>query len=184
MSDFLSELRNDERLTVLEVGVYEGGSVRMWEQYFPNAQVIGVDINPAAATHATDRIKIEIANQSDVSDLVTLATKHGPFDLVVDDGSHIWDHQITTFQWLFPYVRPGRYYILEDIDTSYGAAADIYRGKGEISAAGYLQRFTDWMVADKVLDLSNQPDAFIRGFARKTEFVAFHRRTSIIRRRR
>ena len=180
---FLAELRSADKLTVLEIGVNEGASVRMWEQYFTCALVIGVDINPAAAVHARDRIRIEIANQSDVADLVALATKYGPFDLVVDDGSHLWDNQITTFQWLYPFVRQGRYYILEDIDTSYGGYAETYRGSSQISAASYLQRFTDCMVGDVALDLSDQQDAFIRSFARKTEFIAFHRRTAVIRRR-
>ena len=89
-----------------------------------------------------------------------------------------------TLRTIFPFVKAGGYYILEDIDTSYGVHIPNFRGKGDISAAKYLQRIADFMVADQALDMSNEPDAFIRVYARRIEFIAFSRRTALIRFRR
>ncbi|MGX7872042.1 hypothetical protein ACVDG5_003300 [Mesorhizobium sp. ORM6] len=73
------------------------------------------------------RIRIEILDQSKVQDLDLLATK-GPFDVIVDDGSHVWTHQILTFQKLIGTVTPGGFYIVEDLDTSYGKYVPNYHG--------------------------------------------------------
>ncbi len=168
---------------LLEIGVFNGQSTRMWREYFPNASIIGADINPDAQRHATDRLIIEIADQSNVADLVRLGVRHGPFDIVVDDGSHIWDHQILALQYLYPFVRPGGFYVLEDIDTSYGSFTDQYKGLSPISAARYLHRFADYLVGDAVINIADEPDGFIRSYARSTEFIALHRRTALLRRK-
>ena len=178
---FLGEMR-DRPVRLLEIGVHRGRSLRMWRDYFSNGQIVGVDIDPATRREAGERIVIEIADQSNVADLVRLGTQHGPFDIVVDDGSHIWGHQITTLHYLYPFVRPGGFYVLEDIHTSYGEIGKSYRGGGRVSAARYLQRFCDYMIADLDLDIGAEQDAFIRSYAGATEFVAFHRRTAVMRR--
>lgn len=126
----------------------------MWEEYFAHAQIVGIDVDPEAKQFETGRIRIEIADQSNVADLVGIGARHGPFDLVVDDGSHMWDHQLTTLRCLLPFVKPGSYYILEDIDTSYGTHAPTYRGISEVSAAQYLQKLADYMIGDAVLDIA------------------------------
>ncbi len=177
---FLGELR-ERPVTLLEIGVLEGQSLRMWRDYFRNGRVIGVDIDPTVRRHAGERIAIEIADQSNVADLVRLGVRHGPFDVVIDDGSHIWEHQITALRYLFPFVKPGGFFIVEDLHTSYGALAEGFRGGGTVPTARYLQGFCDYMVGDEALDIGAAPDAFIRSYARATEFVAFHRRTALMR---
>jgi cephalosporin hydroxylase len=177
---FLDEMRQSE-VSVMEIGVLHGQSVAMWAEYFANGRVVGLDINPGAKQHETDRVRIEIVDQSKPADLVRAAATHGPFDLIVDDGSHIWDHQIVTLRTVFPFVKPGGYYILEDIDTSYGLHIPNFKGRGEISAAKYLQRIADFMVGDAVIDISDERDAFVRVYARRLEFIAFSRRTALIR---
>lgn len=67
---------------ILEIGVWHGQSLRMWADYFPNATVVGVDINAETQQHATDRITVEIADQSKVDDLERIAHRYGPFDLI------------------------------------------------------------------------------------------------------
>ena len=170
-------------LNLLEIGVYNGGSANMWAEYFPNARIVGLDIDPSTTRFATDRIAIEIADQSNVDDLVRIAAGYGPFDVILDDGSHMWDHQITSLRWLFPFLKRGGFYIIEDIDTSYGTAVPEFRGVAPEPAAEYLKRIADYLVGDAKLDISREPDAFIRSYARDIEFIAFARRTSITRRR-
>ena len=167
---------------MLEVGVLGGASVRMWQDYFQKGEIIGADLNEDVRRYADGRISIEIIDQSNPDDLDRLA-KRGPFDLVLDDGSHVWQHQILTFQKLMPILNPGGYYILEDLDTSYGRYIPDYKGTGGISAAAYLKELADWVVACRVLDRDNQPDPHIARIWPTVEFIAFYRGTSLIKRK-
>jgi hypothetical protein len=102
-AQFFDSIRH-RPMRILEIGVLNGASTRMWRDYFHNGHVIGVDINVAARKHIGERLSIHIADQSKEVDLAKIAKKLGPFDLIVDDGSHVWDHQILTFKRLMPYV--------------------------------------------------------------------------------
>lgn len=179
---FLASFRT-EPVSVLEIGVLQGSSLRMWTEYFQAGHIVGIDIDPSCRQHETARARVEIADQSNVADLIRIATAYGPFDLVVDDGCHFWDHQITSLRYLLPFVRPGRFYILEDIDTSYGKYVPQFQRGAAESAARYLQRLADYMIGDAVLDITAEPDAVIRSYARRLEFIAFARRTAVIKRK-
>jgi cyclopropane fatty-acyl-phospholipid synthase-like methyltransferase len=179
---FLAPLRFVSGVRLLELGVFEGASVKMWEEYFPEAKIIGADNDRAKLKYATARIVMEYADQSDVADLIRLSQAHGPFDVVIDDGSHIWDHQIASLRYLYPFVKTGGYYILEDIDTSYGAYAEKFHGVSDVSAAEYLKKLCDYVLSAGA-GVENETDPFIRSYARQTEFVAMYRRTAVLRRR-
>jgi hypothetical protein len=101
---------------LMEVGVCHGSSVRMWAEYFPEAKVVGIDINPTYQVNE-GRIKSFIADQGNVSTIIPLVREYNP-DIFVDDGSHIWSHQINTHKAIYPILKPGAIYILEDINTS------------------------------------------------------------------
>ncbi len=180
---FLGDYKAAPALTLLEIGVYDGASIRMWAEYFPQATIVGIDINPDAARHAGGNVTVEIADQSNVASLVALAVKHGPFDIVLDDGSHQWNHQLTTLQYLYPFVKPGGYYVLEDLDTSYGSHAPTFKGIASASTASYLRKMCDYLVGDAVLDIAAEEDAFIRSYAPLTEAMSYYRRTCVIQRR-
>lgn len=124
---------------ILEIGVAGGSSLKMWRDYFPNAQVYGMDINPDCARHAGERITVIIGDQGNRMDLAKLAEK-GPFDLILDDGSHFYPHQITSFEALWDSVIVSGLYIVEDIFTSY------WQGWGEgITAVDYFRRVVDYV---------------------------------------
>jgi hypothetical protein len=106
-------------VTLLEIGVWRGASLRMWRDYFPRARVFGVDVNPLAASQAGERIEIFIGGQSDEDFLSSVVAKTGPLDLIVDDGSHLVEHQMPTLSFLWPHLRPGGIYVVEDTHTSY-----------------------------------------------------------------
>jgi hypothetical protein len=105
---------------VLEVGVGGGQSVRMWADYFPNAIIHGADIEGSCQSceSYSGRIKFHTVDQGSVAQLSTLGP-FAPFDLIIDDGNHWWREQIVTFTTLFPLVRSGGLYIVEDSCTSY-----------------------------------------------------------------
>jgi len=124
----LSHLR-DTPLQLIEIGVHKGASITMWAEYFPRAKLIGIDIDPKCKEYATDRISIRIGNQGDPAFLERLALSTRPM-VVIDDGSHVWEHQIQTFRALFPVLRGGGYFIVEDIHTSFGEDYAATYGKG------------------------------------------------------
>lgn len=108
-------------MNVLEIGVFEGESLKMWEAYFKNSTVIGLDINPDCAKYAGDRRKVYIGSQIDEILLWTIAKENKAPDIIIDDGSHIWEHQIKTFRCAFPLLKAGGLYFIEDLHTSYAA---------------------------------------------------------------
>jgi lipopolysaccharide biosynthesis glycosyltransferase len=106
--------------SVLEIGVAQGQSLRMWADYFPSALIHGADISEAsrAATSYSNRIKFHLADQGNISQLKNLE-QFSPFDIIIDDGNHFWKEQILSFNTLFSYVRKGGIYVIEDSCTSY-----------------------------------------------------------------
>jgi len=99
---------------VLELGVDHGGSLQLWKRYFGHGAVImGTDINPASYFKES-QIVVHGLNQCD-PDLALL----GPFDIVIDDGSHNPEHQVLSFENLWP--RCTGVYLIEDCHTTYPA---------------------------------------------------------------
>lgn len=103
---------------VLEIGVLDGASLFMWQDYFPNADIYGIDIAPKPEV-VGPRITTLLGSQADAKFLRRIATQCGPFDLIVDDGSHVPAHVICSLKALFPFVSPGGLYVVEDTQTSY-----------------------------------------------------------------
>lgn len=115
---YLEPLRQ-QQLNLLELGVRRGSSLRMWKAYFPNGQIYGVDYNPDCERHKEDRIEVVIASQDDARLLTDLARRAGGFDVIVDDASHINHLTVASFRILFPYLKPGGYYVIEDLGMSW-----------------------------------------------------------------
>jgi predicted O-methyltransferase YrrM len=106
-------------MTVLEIGVYKGASLRMWRDYFRQGSVVGIDKNPAAEAHADERIRIHVGSQADGEFLDSVAEAAGPFDLIVDDGAHRFEPQMESLAHLWPHLNPNGIYVIEDTHTSY-----------------------------------------------------------------
>ncbi|MFI6209903.1 class I SAM-dependent methyltransferase [Streptomyces sp. NPDC051041] len=95
-----------------------GGSLRMWKRFFPRAVLYGVDLFDKTPLRE-QRIHTIQGDLPDAAFLTSLGDELGPFDMVIDDGSHNNTDVITAFWTLFPYVRNGGMYIVEDLQTSY-----------------------------------------------------------------
>jgi hypothetical protein len=101
---------------MLEIGVYKGASLRTWREYFPKTtEVWGLDIDPSVAKG--DPL-IVTGSQTDPEAIAKVAPGK-LFDLVVDDGSHLVQHIITSFELIWPRVAPGGLYVIEDLLMSY-----------------------------------------------------------------
>ncbi len=176
---FLSPLRNSSA-KILEIGVLNGASLAVWEAYFPNGAIIGADINTATKRFARGQVAIEIIDQSNIEQLVQLGVKHGPFDVIIEDGSHFWEHQLTSLKTMFPFVKNGGIYIVEDLQTNYGKAAETYRGVSSISCVEYLKKLVDLRVGDSLVDIKSEEDPFLRTYGRSMRTITFYRRACII----
>ena len=114
----------DEVKHVLEIGVHAGSSLRMWKEYFPNAHIVGIDSNADCLRHQEERISVFTADQNNPRQLVEVLSKFDQdaplFDLIVDDGSHVREHQITSLKTLLPFVNVGGVYVIEDLGTAPG----------------------------------------------------------------
>jgi hypothetical protein len=105
---------------IVEVGVYQGGSLQMWKQYFgPNSKIFGIDINPHCKKLEEEQIEIFIGDQEDRRFLKSLAERIPRIDILIDDGGHTMKQQINTFEELFSYIDKNGVYLAEDLHTSY-----------------------------------------------------------------
>jgi trans-aconitate methyltransferase len=111
-----AETKNSVR-RVLEIGVLAGASLKMWRDYFPNAVIFGADTDKRVLSDLGPRIQTVQADQSKPEDLDKLAA-FGPFDVIIDDGSHMCRHQQLTFGKLFKNLNTNGVFIIEDLHTS------------------------------------------------------------------
>lgn len=125
----------------LEIGVYDGASLKMWKDYFIKAKIVSIDIDKRCKSFEEERINIEIGDQTDQSFLTSVSYKHGSFSIILDDGGHSNKQQITSFETLFPLLNPGGIYMIEDLHCSYvkGSIWDDYH----ISTTDYLKNLVD-----------------------------------------
>lgn len=106
--------------TVLEIGVYHGGSLQMWRHYFgERARIVGVDINPRLTSLNQEGVEIIIGDQGDRSFLRKLARQIGKVDILIDDGGHLMHEQIATLEELYGTVADDGVILVEDTHTSY-----------------------------------------------------------------
>jgi hypothetical protein len=99
----LGPLRS-RQIRLLEIGVYHGASVAMWRAYLhPQSIIVGLDIDPrcAAFDRPDERVHVRVGDQSDPLFLQRVVDEFGPFDVVIDDGSHVCSHMIKSFDFLF-----------------------------------------------------------------------------------
>jgi len=149
-------------VTLLEIGVFQGGSLQMWKQYFgPEARICGVDINPDCKQFEEDQIQIFIGDQTDREFISELKNTLGHIDIVIDDGGHTMIQQLTTFRELFPFVGETGIYLVEDLHTSYWEEfGGGYKANG--SFVEYAKGFIDSMNAWHSRDPRLVPDSMTR----------------------
>jgi hypothetical protein len=130
--DLFRPLRGRAR-RILEIGVAGGESLRLWRDYFPGAQVFGLDIYDKKE-HDSARITTMVADQAKREDLAAAIRRFGgDFDIVIDDGGHRMDQQQISFAVLFPALQKGGLYVIEDVHTSFPS---LHPGYGVFPGGG------------------------------------------------
>jgi hypothetical protein len=105
-------------LVILEIGILDGGSLRLWRNYFGDqCQVYGVDINPLAKQYEETGIHIRIGDQSDPNFLAQLIKEVGHFDIVIDDGAHT--NFMVRSSFIALYSKTRHLYVVEDTQALY-----------------------------------------------------------------
>ena len=96
--------KEKEIKSVLEIGVQKGYSILLWREMLPDAKIVGVDINepPVSGCICADATK-------------AFPGMEGPWDLIIDDGSHLYKDIVASFKLLWPYLNKGGYYVIEDV---------------------------------------------------------------------
>ena len=164
-------------LTFLEVGVFKGGSLQMWQRYFgPLAKIVGVDINPACKEHEAPGIFVRVGDQADPKFLQGVIDEFGVPDVVLDDGSHMMQHISATFNFLYPLMPKNGVYMVEDLHTAYWK--EYGGGKDEPgSFVNVAKHLIDKLNADHSRG-EIQPDAITRdtfGISFYDSIVAFEK---------
>jgi hypothetical protein len=156
------------KLNILEIGVggydspHRGAdSLRMWKKYFPKSNIFAIDIYDKSKLQE-DRIKIYQGSQVDEEFLAKVYKEVGKFDIIIDDGSHINEHVIKTFEFLFPLLEDGGIYVAEDVQTSYweeygGDSKDLKNPK---TMMNYFKSLTDCLNHEEIYNPDYKPTYF------------------------
>ena len=107
----------DKHLRLLEIGVYKGSSIRMWRDYFPNAEIHCIDINHVDLSDLKN-VTMHIANCDSKLELKNLASKLGEFDIIIDDGGHSMKQQQNAFEIFWKNLKSKGTFVMEDLHTS------------------------------------------------------------------
>lgn len=137
---------------ILEIGIWQGQSLNMWADYLPNATIHGLDIIPCSIFFDKPNIKIYAGNQTDVNLLKLIVEKIQPLSIVIDDGSHMMGDAMISFKTLFPYLKTGGIYAIEDLHTCYDVK---YRNKGSRNTMDFLFNMVNIMNTSTNTDIKS-----------------------------
>ena len=166
-----SYLRNYEKyfsrftgnVNLLELGIFHGGSLLLWRDYFPGGVIAGLDINEVKVPDETGRIRVYRGKQQDTALLERIAAECGPFDIIIDDASHVGEPTKVSFWKLFGHLKEGGIYVIEDWRVGYwegwpdggryGAKHSLFQGSRRFGShdyglVGFIKELVDELGAD------------------------------------
>ena len=160
----------DRPIVFLEIGVQNGGSYLMWKKYFNvDSQFYGIDIDPRCLNFEENKFKIFIGSQSNKFFLESVLSQIPDIDIIIDDGGHTMEQQIVSFEVLYPKLKNGGIYLVEDTHTSYFLS----------HGGGYRRRSTFIEYAKKFADVLhgfhiNKNIKFIEGYKHTVKSIHFY----------
>ncbi|KKM05213.1 hypothetical protein LCGC14_1756360, partial [marine sediment metagenome] len=109
----------DKELTLLEIGIAKGASLLMWRDYFLRASIFSLDIDEEAVSSVDiNNCQCFQGDQTDKNVLDAIILRASKFDIIIDDGSHVGQHQQICLSYLFPHLKRGGLYLIEDLHTN------------------------------------------------------------------
>ena len=152
-------VRDGTPITLLEIGVQNGGSLELWSDYLPpGSQIVGIDIDSRVGElkFGNPNISVIVHDVTDTEGLRTILG-NSTFDIIIDDGSHISSDVIRTFEYYFDYLAPGGKFIIEDLHASYYRShGGGFREPG--SSIEWLKSVVDALNADHIEPGADMPD--------------------------
>lgn len=162
-----SEYKN-KPIHLLEIGVggcdnprVGGNSLFMWKSYFPKAKIFSLDIYDKKPLEQK-RIKIFQGSQDDPDFLSKVVKDVSGLDIIIDDGSHLNEHVIKSFEILFPLLNDGGWYVVEDMHTAYwnDFGGDSQNLEAPQTSVNYFRRLVHCLNYQELIDPSYQPTYF------------------------
>ena len=168
-------------ISLLELGVYHGGSLKLWRDYFPQARIlVGLDMAPIALEEPTNRIRLYRGFQQDTMLLDRIRDEVAPdgFDVIIDDASHIGELTAISFWHLFEHaLKPGGLYVIEDWRTGYWPAFPDGARYHPPPKQGWLRsRLSRWLDRRLANEISESAGDLGYRFLRRIRTVLFQRR--------
>ena len=165
---------------VVEFGVSHGGSLQMWKHYFgPDARVFGIDIDPHCLKLAEEQIEIIIGDQEDRRFLRSLAQKIPRIDILIDDGGHTMEQQVSTYEELFSHVDENGVYLCEDLHTSYWPGY----GGGYKKRGTFVEKSKDFIDAINAWHAAPACGLNVTGFTRTVHSLHYYDSVLVIEKR-
>ncbi len=164
---------------MIEIGVMGGGSLAMWKEYLgPGSHIIGIDINPECKTHEGDGIEVFIGSQDDPAIIETIFSRHPKVDIIIDDGSHLMQPTISSFELMYNRVQSNGVYIVEDTHTSYWSDYG-----GGLQRKGSFMEFVKKKI-DEINAVHTKDALSVTEFTRSTDCIACYDSIVVFERRR
>jgi len=168
-----------KEIIILEIGIFQGGSLKMWKEYFgERCKIYAIDVNPLCRQFEEDNVEIFIGSQSDRIFLRSIKNKIPKVDILIDDGGHTMQQQIVSFEELFDHVNDNGIYLCEDVHTSYWP---IYGG-------GYKRTETFMEYTKNLIDYLNawhskEKKFQVNNFTRSTYSIHYYDSLVVIEKR-
>lgn len=159
-----------KKVTIVEIGVFQGGSLQMWRNYFgKEATIWGIDIDPRCKKLEEENTNILIGSQEDPEFLRNIIDQIGPIDILIDDGGHTQRQQIISFTELFKHIQPNGIYLCEDVHTSY---MNVYGGGYKRN--GTFIEFSKLLIDQLNAHYSEQNNFSVNEFTRTANTIHFY----------
>jgi hypothetical protein len=168
-----------KEVTILEIGVFKGGSLELWRDYFGSkCKIYGIDINPECKEHESEQIEVLVGSAEDREFLRKVKEEIPKIDILIDDGGHTMNQQIVAFEELYPSISPDGVYLCEDLLTSYW----------EEFGGGYKRENTFIEYSKKLIDYLNawhsrEEELKVNDFTRSTHSMHYYDAVLVIEKR-
>lgn len=175
---FFKQFRH-EAFTLIEIGGLNGASLAVWEEYFPAAKIVCLDINREVMRFQRARVDVLIGDSGDPKFLNDVASRYENVRLIIDDGSHRWDHNRIAFTNLFSKLAAGGLYVIEDLHTNFETR---YAGVDDVPFTAILAEMSRTLLSrgDVRRALQTALSPRIRAALSQTEYITYLQRSCIV----
>jgi hypothetical protein len=179
---FLNHFCQDIDICILEIGIDQSNSIPLWKHYFNNPEIHGIDIDEKNTS--LENVYLYKVDQSSALELdIFSKTKFDKFQIIIDDGSHVPEHQILTLKKLWKTLKNGGVYIIEDIETSYWGKSSNYGYKfnsNSLSVINELKKSIDYVNSEFCITDSSSIDNDLSQIFKEIEIISFSHNSIIL----